>query len=191
MADNEKFEYFKHPDRKPFIDRSQNIYNQTKWTKVKGGAIGHDEKMNEDKKRAQTPGPGNYNPILKQVKKRPPSYFLGEKNSELSIKLMVGTNDKVGPGSYVTEGKFTSKHQLSPHWKMPVSKRRPLSSKPVAKTETYYLYSAIGDQVMSNKKTEVKNSIGKEKKDKQNIRGIFPAHMSFKPASIALPHPKI
>lgn len=29
----------------PFIDRSQNIYTQTRWTNVKGGAIGNDPRV--------------------------------------------------------------------------------------------------------------------------------------------------
>lgn len=45
LTDNEKYEYFNHKDRMPLIDRSNNIYNQTRWTNVKGGAIGNDPRV--------------------------------------------------------------------------------------------------------------------------------------------------
>lgn len=45
LTDNENYEYYKHNDHQPFIDRSNNIYKQTKWTKIKGGAIGVDAKV--------------------------------------------------------------------------------------------------------------------------------------------------
>jgi len=47
LSDKEVFEYYSHKDRLPFIDRSNNIYNQTKWSKIKGGAIGHENRVRE------------------------------------------------------------------------------------------------------------------------------------------------
>ena len=48
----------------------------------------------------------------------------------------------------------------------------------------------MGKQVFSSKRNEVKNSIGKESKDKM-VRGVYSAHMSFRPTKISLPHPII
>lgn len=127
---------------------------------------------------------------MEPVKIRPPSYFLGEKSNKFAIQLQVGTSDKVGPGKYITEEKYTSKHQLPPQWSVPKQTRKPLILNTPTKNQTYYMYSAMGNQVMSKKKTEVKNSIGRESKDKVK-RGIFSAHMSFKPTPIRIAHPKI
>ena len=96
----------------------------------------------------------------------------------------------MGPGKYVTEEKYTSKHIIPSKFSIPKSKRRPLSSNPFTKNETYYVYSAIGRQINSKKQTEVINSIGKETKF-NTIRGIYSQHMSFRPTKVSLPHPKI
>jgi hypothetical protein len=45
LSDFEKFEHFNHLDKEPYIDRSTLLYKQTRWTKVKGGAIGHDPRV--------------------------------------------------------------------------------------------------------------------------------------------------
>lgn len=45
ISDYERFDYFKHKDRIPFIDRSVNLIKQTKWTHVTGGAINLDNKV--------------------------------------------------------------------------------------------------------------------------------------------------
>lgn len=141
-------------------------------------------------KRAATPGPGRYNPKVEPVKLRPPSYFLGEKTEKFAIKLKVGTDEKVGPGRYTTEGKYTSKHTVPPTWSVPKQTRKPLVLNTPTKNQTYYMYSAMGNQVMSKKRTEVINSIGRENKNTMK-RGIFSAHMSFRPTPIRINHPKI
>lgn len=45
ISDYERFDYFKHKDRIPFIDRSVNLIKQTKWTHVPGGAMNLDNKV--------------------------------------------------------------------------------------------------------------------------------------------------
>ena len=45
LSDFEKYDHFNHLDKEPYINRSTLLYNQTRWTKVKGGAIGHDQRV--------------------------------------------------------------------------------------------------------------------------------------------------
>ena len=68
--------------------------------------------MNED-----IPGPGRYEPEVGSIKQKAPSYFMGEKSNNNSLKLYVGTNEIVGPGHYkVQEAKNTSIHTDYPKY---------------------------------------------------------------------------
>lgn len=137
-----------------------------------------------------TPGPGRYNPKVEPVKLRPPSYYMAEKTNKFAIKLETGTDEKVGPGKYVTEGKYTSKHNTPSKWSIPKQPKKPIIINTPSKNQTYFIYSSLGNQIISKKKTEVQNSIGKEAKDRM-VRGTFSAHLSFRPTRISLPLPNI
>jgi len=52
-----------------------------------------------------------------------------------------------------------------------------------------YSYSALGNQVYSQKTSAPKASFNKANKDKANKCGMFPSQMSNKPTKIRLPHP--
>ena len=51
------------------------------------------------------PGPGRYDPNIKPVKAKAPTYFFGEKMKTNSLMNMTGTNEQVGPATYGI-GKF-------------------------------------------------------------------------------------
>lgn len=68
-------------------------------------------------------------------------YYLAEKGNITSLKNIVGTNERVGPGKYdVVEASYTSKHKNPPNWSLPLSERKGLEIKTWTKNETYYLY---------------------------------------------------
>lgn len=191
LNDNEQFDFYKHKDSHPFVDRSMNLLKQPRFDKIKGGAIPIENKadLNSQMKRCLTPGPNRYNPKIETIKSRPPSHYMSEKGKDSAIKLFVGTNDRVGPGAYrVESAKPTSKHTIPPTWTIPKSTNKSTNYKP--KNETYFYYSSMGQQVMSSKNTEVKYSIGNEKKNKV-VRGTFTSHMSFRPTKVYIPHPVI
>lgn len=157
---------------------------------MKGGKIGVSQR-NDDvalKQRAKTPGPERYNPSINPIKIRPPSYHMGIK-AESSLKILTGTNEIVGPGKYKTEEKYSSTHIKQPKWTFNKNIRTPSASNQ-SKNQTYFVYSSMGKQVFSKKRTEIKTSIGKESKDKM-VKGIFPAHMSFVQTKISIPYPNI
>lgn len=150
------------------------------------------------------PGPGRYDPSLKFAKKREPTYYFGEKLKSNSLMNQTGTSDKVGPATYdifkkvgddpknqIELPKYTSIHQVPPHWRIPQAKRAGLEFKTWTVDETYYDYKSCDTQIDSRKKSETKVSFGKSTRDKEEkTRGIYPAHMSKQPTKIRLPHPK-
>ena len=92
--------------------------------------------------REGVPGPGRYEPDVKNVKKKAPAYFLGEKTNFNSLNLLIGTNENVAPGEYeVLQSKNTSKHQNGPIYSFGKDNRKGLNYKTWTKNETYHLYS--------------------------------------------------
>lgn len=138
------------------------------------------------------PGPGRYEAKLDAIKKKAPSYYLGEKIQSNSLKLMVGTNKDVGPGTYKPENsKKTSVHQNGPVYSLQKAKRKGLQLTKWTIQECYYDYSSIGGQVMSKKRSESRVNIGKASKDQTAKLGMFKAQMSKVPTKVSIPHPKL
>jgi hypothetical protein len=134
---NEKFEYYNHQ-----YDTAFDFGNQPrKWKRITGGAMALDPKINY-KVKEDIPGPGRYDPDVRVVKTKPPSYYLGEKAKYNSLNLLVGTNEIVGPGTYkVREAPKTSKHTEPPTWTIGKCPRKGLNNTVWTKNETYHLYS--------------------------------------------------
>lgn len=161
-----------------------------KWNHVPGGAIPLESRVKYDF-REKTPGPGRYEPQIKAVRPKTPSYFIAEKTNASSIKMQTGTTEKVGPGAYrVESAKYTSKHKLFPVYTIGKGKRKPLYNKNWAKNETYFMYSSCGNQVMSKKKTESRTKIGKATRERENTRGVFRSMMERQPTRVNIPMPK-
>ena len=133
----EKFDFYDH------------LYNEKddfgkipkRWIKTAGGAMSLEPRIKYDF-REGVPGPGRYEPDIKIVRPKTPSYYLGEKTNSYSLKLFTGTTDMVAPWTYkVEKAKKTSIHSEPPIWTLGKDKRRGLSNKTWTKNETYYCYS--------------------------------------------------
>ena len=133
-----------------------------------GGAIGLDPRIKYDY-REKTPGPGRYTPSMKSVKPKSAKYFIGEKTGYSALKLMTGTDQGVGPGLYRPEtAKYHSHHPKFPIYSIGKAKRQPLYNKPWTKSESYWIYSSMGNQVQSKKRRKkwlkLEKVQGKEKR---------------------------
>ena len=144
---------------------------------------------------------------------------MGEKYKNLTLNLLTGTDKVVGPGKYdivysmndledkdkdknnkknwakklkeVKRNKYTSIHQDPPIWSLGKDKRKGLFNKTWTKNETYEIYSCVGDQIRTHKRSEPKINIGKATRDMEKIRGVFPNTMSRIPTQVRIPLPKI
>ena len=142
---------------------------------------------------------------------------MGEKYKTLTLNLLTGTDNVVGPGKYdivysmndlegkdkknvkswvkklreVKRNKYTSIHQDVPIWSIGKDKRKGLFNKTWTKNETYEIYSCVGDQIRTHKRSEPKINIGKATRDMEKIRGVFQNTMAKIPTNIRIPLPKI
>ena len=105
---------------------------------------------------------------------------------------MTGTDQTVGPGKYRPESAvYHSHHPKFPIYSVGKAKRQPLYNKPWTKSESYWIYSSMGNQVQSKKKTEEMVKIGKSTREMEKIRGVFSSTMARIPAKVYIPLPKI
>ena len=168
--------------------------------------------------REATPGPGRYDPSLKLTKPHSYTYIMGEKYKTLTLNLLTGTDKVVGPGKYdivysmndlvgnskkekirdwgkklaqVKRNKYTSIHHDAPIWSLGKAKRKELYNKTWTKNETYEIYSCVGDQIRTHKRSEPKINIGKSTREKEKIRGVFANTMDRIPSKVSIPLPKI
>ena len=186
LSNHEKFAYYNHV----YNEKNDIGAMPKKWNKVKGGAMNLEPRVKYDF-RQTTPGPGRYDPSLKFTRPKTPCYFIAERTQASSVKLQTGTNSNVGPGKYrVESAKFTSKHRIFPTYSIGKTKRAPLYNSNWTKNETYWLYSSMGNQVQSKKKTEEQVKIGKSTRDREKLRGTFKSMMERQPTTIRIPMPK-
>ena len=142
---------------------------------------------------------------------------MGEKYKTLTLNLLTGTDNVVGPGKYdivysmndlegkdkkdikswvkklreVKRNKCTSIHQDVPIWSIGKDKRKGLFNKTWTKNETYEIYSCVGDQIRTHKRSEPKINIGKATRETEKVRGVFANTMSRIPTKVYIPLPKI
>ena len=183
----EKYEYFNHTyNKKDDLSRFPK-----KWGKTIGGAIGSEHRIKYDY-RENTPGPGRYTPSMKSIKPKSARYFIGEKIGYSALELITGTKQGVGPGTYRPESaKYFSHHIKFPEYSIGKAKRKELNPKPWTKNESYWIYSSIGNQIPSGKRTEEMVRIGKSTRERENKRGSFKSMMERKPMPIKIPMPKL
>jgi hypothetical protein len=214
LNDNEKYEYYNHT----FTKEDESLENlPKKWNKTLGGAMPLEARIKYDY-RETVPGPGRYDPSLKLTKPHTYTYVIGEKFKTLTLNLLTGTDKVVGPGKYdivysmndlvgnskkeniidwgkklaeVKRNKYTSIHQSPPIWSLGKDKRKELYNKTWTKNETYEIYSSVGDQIRTHKKSEPKINIGKSTRETEKFRGIFANTMDRIPSKISIPLPKI
>ena len=165
--------------------------------------------------RENVPGPGRYDPSCKLTKPDGFTYIMGEKYKTLTLNLLTGTDKVVGPGKYdivysmndlegkdkknsknktknlreVKRNKYTSVHRNAPIWSLAKDKRKGLFNKTWTKNETYEVYSCVGDQTRTHKRSEPKINIGKATRETEKIRGVFANTMARTPAKIRIPLP--
>lgn len=188
LSNNEIYEYFKHKynEKEDFPKRKYDWRNR-----IVGGDIGGDARIKYDY-REKTPGPGRYTPGMKCTRPKSSSYYIGEKIGYSSLKLFTGTDKEVGPGKYRPEtAAFHSHHPKFPQYSIGKGERPLLYPKPWTKSETYWTYSSMGDQVQSKKKTEEMVRFGNSTRDREKLRGTFTAMMERQPAKVYIPMPKI
>ena len=186
MDNREKYNYFNHIDK---VQSDLTVFPK-KYGKTVGGAIGKDPRIKYDF-REKTPGPGRYTPSMKCTRPKSAKYFIGEKTGNSALKLMTGTDQGVGPGKYRPESAvYYSHHQKFPIYSIGKGKRPPLNPKPWTKSETYWIYSSMGNQVQSKKKTEEMVKIGKSTREREKKRGTFKSMMERQPVSIRIAMPK-
>lgn len=186
LYEGERFEYFNHP----YNEADDLGKLPKKWNRQIGGAIPLEPRVKYDF-REGVPGPGRYEPNIKAVKPSDPCYYIGEKVSSLSLKLLTGTGTVVGPGKYdVEKSKLTSIHKNLPIWSIGKDKRKGLYNKTWTKNETYELYSSVGKQIRTHKRSEAEIKMGKSTRDGEKQRGVFPQMMDRQPTKIRLPVPK-
>ena len=180
---NEHYDYFDHC----YTEKDDLSRLPKKWNKIKGGAI---------------------------------KYVIGEKFKTLTLNLLTGTDSVVGPGKYdvvysmndlekdkdknkkdikgwakrlneVKRNKYTSIHRDFPIWSIGKDKRKGLFNRTWTKNETYEIYSCVGDQIRTHKRTEPKINIGKSTREMEKIRGVFANTMARTPSKVYIPLPKI
>lgn len=186
LNDKEKFAYYNR------IKNEQENLNRfpNKSGKTIGGAIGLETRIKYDF-REKTPGPGRYTPSVKYTKPKSAKYFIGEKTGNSAMKIMTGTDSNVGPGKYRPESAvYYSHHPKFPKYSIGKGKRPPLNPKAWTKKESYWIYSSMGTQVQSKKKTEEMVKIGKSTRDREKKRGTFKSMMERQPVSIRIAMPK-
>lgn len=137
LYQGERFEHFNHP----YEEDTDLSKLPKKWQKPKGGAMPLEERIKYNF-REGVPGPGRYEPSMTLTKMKTPTYYIGEKVSLLSLRLLTGTNNTIGPGKYnVEQSKYTSEYTDPPQWSVGKAKRKGLYNQKWTKDETYYLYS--------------------------------------------------
>lgn len=207
----EKFEYYNHC----YTEKDDIAKFPKKWKKVIGGSMPLDARVKYDY-RETVPGPGRYEPSYKLTKPHSYAYVFGEKFKTLTLNLLTGTDKVVGPGKYdvvysmndlennknnkkewrrnlseVKRNKFTSVHKDVPIWSMGKEERKGLFNRTWTKNETYEIYSCLGDQIRTHKRSEPKINIGKSTREMEKVRGVFPSTMARTPTKVFIPLPKI
>ena len=187
LSSNERYTYYNH--RYSPLDDFATL--PKKWNRTIGGSIGVSPKTSYNF-REKTPGPGRYEPSLRLVRAKTPSYYVGEKTNGSSIKLLTGTNPNVGPGKYKvgTADRSLSNWKNAPLYSVGKGQRRGLYNKYWQKNETYYMYSSVGEQIMTKKRTEPRPKEGRSTRAIEQKRGVFRSMMERQPVRVNIPMPK-
>ena len=131
-----------------------------------------------------TPGPGRYEPNYKITKPKTPSYYVGE-------KVVIDTKKDFypGPGQYYiyNADKTLSKWKNMPMYRFGLSRRRELKNPKWTKNETFYIYSSMGDQIMTKKRTEARPKEGKSTRTIEQKRGVFKSMMERQHIPVRIP----
>ena len=185
---NERYDYYNYP-----YDESTDLGKLPKrWDTVIGGAATLDPRIKYDFTE-KVPGPGRYDPQYQALSKnkKAPTYHLGLKLKGSAIGRESATGVNVAPWTYKQDNVTKlSQHKVFPMYSFKKDKRKGLNEKIWTKNESYFLYSSIGQQIMTHKPTRPIQSFEKAEKEKYNNRGIFKSMMERAPQKIRIAMPK-
>lgn len=123
--------------------------------------------------KEKSPGPGRYSPKYESIKEKGPAYGIGLRLAYNSIMVPSGTTREIAPGTYeIGEKSDLHKFSHSQKSKFGCEIRKPLNPKKNTINETYMLYSSMGCQTNSPKKSEPQSSFGKADRFPQHIEKI-------------------
>jgi hypothetical protein len=188
LYSNEIFPYYN------MLYKEENDFGKLKknWNKIIGGAIDLETRIKYDFKM-KSPGPGRYDPNYEKnsnVKKNP-SYVLGLKSNKNSLIIDNGSGINVAPWTYNQDKiEKLSQHKKFPCYSFQQSLRKDLSHKNFSKNESYFNYSAFGEQIMTKKPTMPRESFTKSTREGRMKCGVFKYMMERSPSSINLGMPK-
>lgn len=189
LYENEIFNYYKFP-----YDKSSDLSAIPKrWDTIKGGACTLEPRMRYDFTEG-VPGPGRYDPDYKNKSQtiRAPTHVLCFKSNKHCLDLITGTGDTVAPWTYKQDMDIKlSKHRQFPKYSFQMGERKGLEDKVWTKNESYYVYSAFGNQIMTRKPTEPIQSMTKSTRDGRLKCGIFKSMMERQPQQVRIPMPKL
>ncbi len=182
----EVYEYYKYK-----YDESSDLSKiSKKWNNIPGGAPVL-EQRNRYNFVDETPGPGRYDPDFNSRSQsvRAPTYVLGIKTDfGSSFSSVGGAGKNVSPFSYKQENfKKLSTHIQRPIYSFQRDRRKDLADKQWTKKESYYMYSSIGEQIMTQKPTQPIQSMPHCTREDRLKTGIFKANMERQPQSIRIP----
>ena len=188
LYNGEIYEMYKHK-----YDESSDLSKiPKKWNHILGGAIDLEPRVKYDFNE-KSPGPGRYDPEWEKRSQvtRMPTYKLGIRTNADSLIIPTGSGKNVGPSSYKQDNlDALSQYIKVPGYSFKKGKREGLADKIFTKNETYYIYSSIGHQIMTQKPTLPIQSIGKETRDGRIHRGMFKSMMERQPQHIRINMPK-
>ena len=120
-----------------------------------------------------------------------PTYVLGIRQNGCSLDLATGTGKNVAPWTYKQDNVVSlSQHPKFAKYSFQKAERKGLEEKVWTKNESYFLYSAFGNQIMTKKPTEPIQSMTKSTRDGRLKCGVFKSMMERQPQSIRIPMPK-
>lgn len=137
---------------------------------------------------ANAPGP-IYDPPFDPKQKNYPVYSFGnkkEKENESALTKPTSTPINVGPGLYEQNTKILSTLKNDPKVSFNRTAKMSLGNKMQYVHETYEQYSAISNQIRSNKRNDGYYKF--DKADRSVRPGIFKQDMSRQPPKLQLPH---
>lgn len=160
-----KYDYYNQP-----YNRHCDTNSLTKKWRTIGGDIGFTTKLNKTVGE-KSPGPGRYNPNMKSIKPKYPSYLIAEKLPDLRLfEKHRGTNYDVSPCSYELANKAdVHKFAYSPRYTIGREKRKDNMYPKHTKNETYSDYSSLGNQMISPKLSEPHLKFNKAPRFRSNI----------------------
>ena len=154
-----------------------------KWDNPVEGSIGPATRIKYNFTE-HTPGPGRYETNYKITKLKTPSYYVGEK-----VVIDINKNFYPGPGQYYIRDadKTLSKWKNMPTYQFGTSSRRKLKNPKWTKNETFYIYSSMGNQIMTKKRTEARPKEGKSTRTIEQKRGVFKSMMERQHIPVRIP----